>query len=135
MADALLTERVGPGVSSWVAQIVVLLMFAHILTLQDGAGALLTERVGLLRGEADQKVVLCLMFRDVPLKMGYSLRGFHTVYISLPLQLLYEDTQLLMIRHLIHHDVVECVFHRCTHNLAGDSGLLSRKVSRSTFAT
>lgn len=91
MADALLSERIGPGVSGWVAQIIILLMFTYIFTLQDGAGALLTEWVGLLRGEADQKIVLCLVFRDVPLEMVDCLRGFHAIYISFSLQLFYEN--------------------------------------------
>lgn len=31
VAEALLSERVGPGVPGWVAQVVVLLVFPHVL--------------------------------------------------------------------------------------------------------
>lgn len=69
MADALLSEWVGSRVPHGVAQVVILLVLADILTLKDGAGALLAEGVRLLRAEADQQIVLCLMFRDVPLQL------------------------------------------------------------------
>lgn len=96
VAKALLSERVGPGVPGWVTKVVVLLVFPHVLILQDDTGALLTKGVGLLGSEADQKVVLSLVFRDVPLEVINGLRGFHAVYVSLALQLLHQHPQLLV---------------------------------------